>query len=111
MGEKPLRKYLEFEEIMKLTANFLKSNGQIMINNVSKNQNALLAEDLNTHFQWIIQHTLDDTIEFSGSKRLDKATYKRTYKELIKSITSLQTTEEVQITLKDYFNEISKNQL
>ena len=111
MGEKPLRQYLKFDEIMKLTANFLKRNGQIMINDVSKNQDDILAKDLSTHFQWIIEHTVDDTIDFFGSKTLDKSIYQVAYKELINSIDSLKTSDEVKITLKDYFNEILKNQL
>jgi len=111
MGEKALRQYLEFDEIMKLTATFLKSNAQMMINSVSKNQNDILAKDLNTHFQWIIKHTSDDTIEFFGSKTLDKSIYQSAYNKLINNVTSLQTSTEVKITLKDYFNEILTNQL
>jgi len=111
MGEKPLRTYLEFDEIMKLTATFLKSNGQMMINSVSKNQNDTLTKDLNTHFQWIIEHTADDSIEFFGSHTLDKSIYQLAYQELKTNVALLQTSKEVKITLKDYYKEILENQL
>lgn len=110
MGEKPLRQYLEFDEIMKLTATFLKSNSKYMIAKVSKIDNTL-AKDLNTHFQWIIEHTQDDTIDFFGSKTLEKSIYQSAYKKLIDSVITLETSNEVKTTLKEYFNEISENQL